>query len=168
MRLIYERYASGLTRYLEFYLRDGFDAADVVHETMLTVWQTAGRYEAKGQFKAWLYSIARNKAIDRNRKRQRLVHEEPDLEEADDGPGPEDIIASFQATKQVQACLSELSAAHKTAIHLAFYEHLTYQEVADHEGVPLGTIKTRIMHAKKLLLRCLQRSKTGSDTSTVS
>ena len=102
-----------------------------------------------------MFSIARNKAIDRNRKGARTVLDEPDVETPDEAPQPEEIVSSFQDAGRVRACIETLTPAHKSAIHLAFFEDLTYQEIAELEGRPVGTIKTRIMHAKKILLRCL-------------
>ena len=52
-------------------------------------------------------------------------------------------------------CLGTLSADHRMAIELAFYEDMTYSQIAEAAGAPEGTIKTRIYHAKKLLLHCL-------------
>ncbi len=52
-------------------------------------------------------------------------------------------------------CLGTLKDDHRTAISLAFYEDMTYAEIAEVAGVPEGTIKTRVFHAKKLLMRCL-------------
>ena len=102
-----------------------------------------------------MFSIARNKAIDRNRKGARTILDEPDTEVPDESPQPEEVLSAFQDAKRVRACIETLSPAHKSAIHLAFFEDLTYQEIAELEGRPVGTIKTRIMHAKKMMLRCL-------------
>lgn len=155
MRTLYDRYAPNLRRFVENWIADKNDAADVVHETMLDVWRTADRFAGRSSVKSWMFSIARNKAVDRNRRGARVVLDEPDLEATDDAPNPEQELQSFQDAARVRDCVDTLSPSHKTAIQLAFFEDLTYQEIAELEACPVGTIKTRIMHAKKLLLRCL-------------
>ena len=53
-------------------------------------------------------------------------------------------------------CLGTLKDEHRSAISFAFYDDMTYGEIAEATGVPEGTVKTRVFHAKKLLLRCLE------------
>lgn len=155
MRELYEAYAPGLTRFVAIKLKNPADASDVVHEAMLAVWKTADRYSGAAKVKSWVYSIARNKAVDRNRKNIRLVQKDPDYDVSDDAPDPEAVTVAFQNAKQVRQCVEKLGEAHRSAIHFAFYEDLTYEEISKLENRPVGTIKTRIMHAKKLLMRCL-------------
>lgn len=155
MRALYDRHAAGLRRFVERWIANKGDAADVVHDAMLDVWRTADKYTGRASVKSWMFSIARNKAVDRNRKGGRLVYEEPDDQIPDDGATPEQVTQAFQDARRVRACVDGLSPAHKSAVQMAFYEDLTYQEIAEIEGKPVGTIKTRIMHAKKLLMRCL-------------
>ncbi|MEM7664014.1 MAG: sigma-70 family RNA polymerase sigma factor [Pseudomonadota bacterium] len=157
MRILYDRHAPGLRRFVENWIANKNDAADVVHETMLDVWRSAGRFEGRSAVKSWMYSIARNKAVDRNRRGARTVLDEPDVETPDDAPNPEEVMQSFQDAARVRACVEKLSGPHKTAIQLAFFEDLSYKEVAEIENCPVGTIKTRIMHAKKLLMHCLSQ-----------
>jgi RNA polymerase sigma-70 factor (ECF subfamily) len=74
---------------------------------------------------------------------------------ADTAPDPEAVALAASDAERVRSCLSKLKPAHLTVIRLAFYEDMTYAEIAEVEGAPEGTIKTRIFHAKKLLMRCL-------------
>ncbi|MEM7005830.1 MAG: sigma-70 family RNA polymerase sigma factor [Pseudomonadota bacterium] len=157
MRFLYDRYAPGLRRFVENWLADKNDAADIVHETMLEVWRAADRFEGRSSVKSWMFSIAKNKSIDRNRKGARTVLAEPDKEAPDDAPNPEQVTEAFQDAARVRACVEALSGPHKSAIQLAFFEDLTYKEIAVIEDCPVGTVKTRIMHAKKLLMHCLSQ-----------
>jgi len=155
MRILYDRYAPNLRRFITRWIANENDASDVLHDTMIDVWRSAERFAGRSSVKSWMFSIARNKAIDRNRKGVRTVFGEPDLDAKDDGPQPEELMSAFQDAAQVRACVDKLSPPQKAAIHLAFFEDLTYQEIAEIEKCPVGTVKTRIMHAKKQLLRCL-------------
>lgn len=157
MRVFYERYHDNLFAFLVGRGADHAAAADVVQDAMLEVWRVAGKYSGQSSAKTWLFAIARNKSVDRVRKNARLVV-------TDDVPDTEDITADPEAAAiaageadRVRACLGNLKPQHSSVIRLAFYEDLTYDEISEIEDVPVGTIKTRIFHAKKLLMRCLGR-----------
>ena len=80
----------------------------------------------------------------------------PDIPEAiDDSPDAASCLAAGQEAAHVRYCMDRLKDDHRSAIAMAFYEDMTYGQIAEVSGVPEGTIKTRIFHAKKLLLRCL-------------
>lgn len=155
MRVLYERYHPALIAFLRGRGADAATAADTAHDTMLEVWRTASRYSGEARLKTWMFTIARNKLVDRHRRSARvtLVDEVPDS--ADTAPGPEALAAAARDAVRLRACLDALKQAHRHVIRLAFYDDLTYREIATIESVPEGTVKTRIYHAKQLLLRCL-------------
>lgn len=155
MRSIYDRYAPGLHRFAENSLAHKDDAADVVHDTMLDVWRTAENFAGRASVKTWIFTIARNKSVDRNRRSARVVLAAAETEIPSDTPSPEVTIQSCQNAERIRGCIEVLSPTHKRAIQLAFFEGFTYTEVAEIEGRSVGTIKTRIMHAKQLLMHCL-------------
>lgn len=155
MRVFYEGHHAGLSGFVRARGVDRSAVPDIVQDTMLEVWRSAGRYRGEAAAKTWLFSIARNKIVDRTRKNARLSTVEDVPEKVDDAPGPEALaIASGEAVR-LRACLDGLKPAHLSVIRLAFYEDLTYVEISRIEGVPAGTVKTRVFHAKQLLLRCL-------------
>lgn len=158
LKQLYDRYAAHLNNFVRNYLADPNEAADIVHEAMLDVWRTADRFRGGSTVKSWMFSIARNKAIDRNRKGARTVFGEVDTEIADDAPDPHKTLEAFQDAERVRICIEGLNEIQKSAIHLAFYEDLSYSQIAEIEDCPTGTVKTRIMAAKSALMRCLQRS----------
>lgn len=158
LRDLYDSYSGHLNSFVRNYLADPQEAADIVHEAMLEVWRKADRFKGKSSVKSWMFSIARNKAIDRNRKGGRSVLGEVDTEIPDESPNPEQVMEAFQDAERVRACIEGLNENQKSAIHLAFYEDFSYSQIAEMEDRPVGTVKTRIMAAKAALLRCLQRT----------
>lgn len=158
MKALYERYSGSLQRFVLAWLADPHEAADVMQETLLEVWTGAGRYSGLSSVKSWIFGIARNKSIDRSRRQARSINQEADPDVTDDAPTPPEGLAALQDAERVRACIETLSAPHKAAIHLAFYEDLSYAEIAELESCPVGTVKTRIMHAKSLLMHCLLKS----------
>lgn len=155
MRELYGRYHDPAFGFVMSRGADHAAAADVVHDTMLEVWRSASKYSGKSSVKSWMFAIARNKLVDRFRKSARLSLTDNIPEPPDDAPNPEAIAISLEEAERVRTCLEGLKEDHRTAIRLAFYEDLSYDEISEVEEVPVGTIKTRIFHAKKLLMRCL-------------
>ena len=156
MKLLYDRHSDRLYHFIKVRLHNPFDAADVMQEVFLQVWRTAGRFEGRSAARTWIFGIARHKAQNRLRRSGREVTAEPDVELADEAPDPEALVAAASDAVRLRACIEGLSPPHRSAIHLAFYDELPYSEIAAVENVPLGTVKTRILHAKRLLLRCLE------------
>jgi RNA polymerase sigma-70 factor, ECF subfamily len=155
MKRLYERHHAGLLVFIESRLRDSIEAFDVAQDTFLDVWKSASRYEDRSSVKTWIFSIARNKTIDRFRKKGREIPLDEDFDPPDVTPNAEAVIEAASDAAQVRACIDKLSPTHARAIRLAFYEDLGYAEIAELEQAPQGTIKTRIFHAKKLLMQCI-------------
>ncbi len=138
-------------------VRNATDAAEILNDTMLEVWRSAARFEGRSQPLTWVLGIANHKTLDRLRKR----HGQRDNEELDDDLPDNDQLSAVDAlvgaedALRVRRCLEPLSDAHRLVIHLAFFEDLPYPEIAEIVGCPVGTVKTRVFHAKQLLKRCL-------------
>ena len=155
MRMLYDRYNDAVYAFAVSRSGNTELASDCVHDAMLDVWRTAGRFQGQSTVKTWLFSIARNKLVDALRKRSKLsfVDEVPEL--TDTAPNPEAAAIAASDNKRLHACLNGLKDVQRAAVRLAFLEDLTYPEIAEIEAVPVGTIKTRIYHAKQALMRCL-------------
>lgn len=122
-------------------------AEDVLHDVYMIVWKRAGTYEpCLGSPISWLATIARNRAIDwrRSQTRQAAVP----LDDAPDLPDPTvDAEAGMlldEASRGVFACLAALESHQGNAIRNAFFHGFTYAELAEHNCVPIGTMKSWI------------------------
>ncbi|MDU9004364.1 RNA polymerase sigma factor [Sedimentitalea todarodis] len=156
MRALYIRYHEALYAFAISRCGNAELASDCVHDTMLDVWRTASRFSGKSTVKTWLFSIARNKLVDALRKRGKLTFVDVVPDSADPAPNPEAAAIAATEKARLHRCLEGLTVPQGSAIRLAFLEDLTYPEIADIEAVPVGTIKTRIFHAKQALMRCLE------------
>ena len=159
MKEIYNTYAPALNGFVHLYLADPNDVADVIHDTMLDVWQKADRFEGRSSLKTWIFSIAKNKSIDRNRKHGRLQYSDEIMEIEDDALNAAELLSLSQDARSIRNAVDQLKPDHRRAIHLSFFEDLTYKEIADIEGCPEGTIKTRILYAKRSLKHILREYK---------
>jgi RNA polymerase sigma-70 factor (ECF subfamily) len=151
----YQALERPLYRFIKLKLNDPFHSSDILHDVFMEVWTKAERFQGRSTVKSWLFGIAYNKIMDVFRKSSRMVvtGEFPDVE--DDGPTGESCVMASQEAAHVTACLGTLKPQHREAIELAFYEDMSYREIGAALATPEGTIKTRIFHAKQLLLRCL-------------
>jgi RNA polymerase sigma-70 factor (ECF subfamily) len=153
----YRAYEGRVYRFIRSKLNDSFDAADVLNEVMFEVWRNAGRFEGRSSVSTWVLGIAHHKTIDRIRRRKPGESVELDPEMAEEGtPDAAQTLSAAQDAEQVRRCVDQLSEAHRSVVHLAFFEDLPYGEIADIVGCPEGTVKTRMFHAKKALMKCLQ------------
>ena len=134
------------------------DAAEITNEAMLEVWRAAARFAGESRVRTWLFGIVNHRAIDLLRRRRRR-HEHADelTDVADEAPACNisDVIGGAQDAGRVRDCVQQLPERQKAVVHLAFFEELSYPEVAQVLDVPIGTIKTRVMHAKQRLQHCL-------------
>ena len=135
------------------------EAEEVLQEIYLTVWDKAGRFdEGKASPITWLAVLARNKAIDRLRVRR--IATDP-IEKAsgvrDDNPSALDVLETAQEQQRLAGCLDELDEQQRAMIRSAFLDGATYPELAEREGVPLGTMKSWIRRGLLRLRGCLQR-----------
>ena len=128
-------------------------ADDVLQEVMLAVWQKAHLYNpAKAAVSTWIFTVARNKYVDRLRREQRHQCEpdEPDLR-ADDAIESADEVLLQQQKTAVHDALTRLRPEQKEVVMLSFMKGLAHSEIAQHLNLPLGTVKSRIRIAFKHL-----------------
>lgn len=156
MRHLYERHQARIYRYALSRLNDQFAAADILNEVMLDVWRQAVTFAGRSKVSTWMLGITRHKLIDHLRREGRRRAESFDEATADpDTVSAVDAIAGLQEAGRLSRCLQKLSEIQRETIHLAFFEDLSYPEIAVLTDSPEGTVKTRVFHAKQALKRCL-------------
>lgn len=123
-------------------------AEDVVQEAFLSIWQRAGRFDPeRGSASAYLFAAVHNKAVDAVRHEESLRRREEGVGDLPSQTrGDEVVEAAWMAVRrtEVRSAVSRLSPVQREAMELAYFEGLTYSEVADKLGIPLGTAKTRL------------------------
>ena len=158
---LYRIYEHRLHQYLCVLLRDAVLAEEVAVEVMVAVWQGARTFRGGSQVSTWIFGIARHKAMDALRRAarhdQRSVPLEDLLEQADPDSCPLTAVEQQKLAQITQRALAHLSRAHQEAIRLAYYEELTYEEIARVIGCPINTVKSRLFKAKQQLKLSLER-----------
>lgn len=157
MKALYMTHADAIGRFVRTRVRDEVEVADIVHDTMLKVWRGAAGFEGRSSVLSWILTLARNGAVDHIRKQARVSLGDADETIPDGDPDPEAVLGAAQDAARLRACVEELPERQRAAIHLAFFQEMTLAEVARVESVAEGTVKSRVFHAKQLLMRCLSR-----------
>jgi RNA polymerase sigma factor (sigma-70 family) len=122
-------------------------AEEVVADVYLQVWQQASRYDAsRGRVLTWLLTICRSRALDRLRRRDEAeLHPTPDTLRPDlyrDDADPLSELLVFERKSRVHDALATLGDSERRLLLLAFFDGMSHQEIADHTGMPLGSVKT--------------------------
>lgn len=151
-------------RVLYFILRfvdDADQALDILQEVWLSVFRLLPRLEAVEAFRVWLYKIVHGKIAGFRRSRRRVP---APIESCDNLP-PEAGAASDEATFEdadlVHRGLADLSIEHREVLTLHFLEGMRLEEIAQALSCPLGTVKSRIHHAKRSLRAIIERLTDG-------
>lgn len=147
---IVERYTPAVYRFCRRYLRNEEDARDVTQETLIKVMRNLHRFDETRRFSTWVFSIARNTAIDEQRRRKRLAPE-PKKEPAWEGPSPMDETSRSRRADRLHLALADLPPKYREVLLLYHFEHLKYQEIADTLEIPIGTVMNRIFRARRRL-----------------
>jgi RNA polymerase sigma-70 factor (ECF subfamily) len=156
-----ERYERPLYGYLYRFTGSSEMAEDVFQRTFLQVHLKCGDYESGRKVRPWIFRIARNQAIDVQRRTARHQipsldaparrddeHSTPAIERLrDEGPAPDARLTHRESFEAVRASLAELPRALQQAVELVYFQGLQYREAADALGIPVGTVKSRLHSA---------------------
>ncbi len=141
--------------YVRRLLDDEEDAWDALQETWLSALKSIGSLRDPATLPAWLYRIARNKAMDRLRRKcaeRELLIDEDDVPEV----GVPDETLDLQNAQVVHDALGKLKLRHREVLTLHFLEDLSIAEMSDVLQVSPGTVKSRLHHAKRALKAVLE------------
>ncbi|KMO96123.1 ECF RNA polymerase sigma factor SigK [Streptomyces roseus] len=140
-------------------VRDRAQSEEVAQEVMIDLWRQAARYRSDaGSVATWASMIAHRRAVDRVRSAQASAHREQ-AQAAREHTTAFDEVAERVETRldseQVRRCLKGLTEVQRQAVTLAYYQGLTYREVAEALQTPLPTIKTRMRDGLIRLRDCM-------------
>jgi RNA polymerase sigma-70 factor (ECF subfamily) len=165
LQVLYARHHVRVFRFVLALVKDRVATEDLISEVFLVVWRRARCFEARSAVATWLLSIARHKALSAVRARRAYAPLDEALEVADAAPSPEAVVWIENRGATIRRCLELLSKEHREIIDLAYYHQRSIEEVAHIAGIPIGTAKTRMFHARKHLGALL--AKAGIDREAI-
>jgi RNA polymerase sigma-70 factor (ECF subfamily) len=153
------RYQRPITSYVYRMLGDHESALDVTQEVFIKVYNSLHKYSSEYKFSTWLYRIAHNAAIDHMR-RNSIVPQSIEAENADGSyqlqiesgrPSPEKDREMSEWRTEIDSVVKCLPPAYRDLILLRHGRDLSYDEIAEVTGLPLGTVKNRLFRAREMM-----------------
>ncbi len=164
-----ERYRDAIYFMLLKMVNNPVDAEDLTIEAFGKAFKNLKQYTPNFAFSTWLFKIASNNAIDYIRKQRgstvsldQSVDEEDNLSPSaliqSDTPDPEASMINEQKIKLMRDVVTKLKPRYRSLIELRYFKEYSYDEIADHLELPLGTVKAQLFRARELLLNILRSS----------
>jgi RNA polymerase sigma-70 factor (ECF subfamily) len=153
-RLLVQRYQKPVIRMVANLINDRHICEDVAQEVFLAAYKKLSSFDpARSSFSTWLFTIARNKSI--NAMKKRRIPSTGNPPENPDFSEPVDSLIRNELFIELDEALKSLKPEHRRALVMAEFENLSYEQIAQIEGVRIGTIKSRINRAKHRLRSAL-------------
>lgn len=167
LSVIVERYETKVQNFICRYTHNQLDAEDLVQETFLRVFRSRHRYERIAKFSTWLYTIAFNltkSLFKRNSKMQTTSifaqdEDDHDIERElmNDSIAQDTSLDQSMCVVHIQRALGMIPVEFKEAVVFRDIQHLTYEEIVEITGVPMGTVKSRINRGRARLKSILEK-----------
>ncbi len=142
--LVEARFGRVLGGFLREALPDRSTAEEVMQQVLVEIWRRGPDYDAdRAGLLTWMMTIARSRAIDERRRRRPEPVDPAAIDEGDAVPAPE--LDQMLERWRLGGLLDRIPSEEATALRLRFYEELAQPEISERLGVPLGTVKTRMV-----------------------
>jgi RNA polymerase sigma-70 factor (ECF subfamily) len=150
-----DRYQRPLRYFVTRLVGDPERAEEFCQETWLTVLRKIHTLRDAGTFTTWLYRIARNNVYQELRRKRKIVELDEDFAAAEN---TEEEIDFGDDVAKLHRCLDRLKPIHKEVLLLKSLEEMSYEQMADVLECSIGTVRSRIFHAKEALRKELEES----------
>ncbi len=170
---LFRRYYPRLSAFFLRRTRDPHATEELVQETMMVVWERAGTFDETSKPSTWILGIGYRKYLEweRARSRAHALFSSPADADAAEEPRPEDLedfgdprgdpvaraVSREALVERVRRAVERLPEEHRLVVELTFRQGLSYPEIAEVLGIPPGTVKSRMFHAKRKLKELLVR-----------
>jgi RNA polymerase sigma-70 factor (ECF subfamily) len=158
-RKLVERYHPMAYAVVRGVLGDRSDVEDVAQEVFIKIFRGLPGFRGNAKFSTWVYTIARNEAINAVRKTDPAGTSIEDVVvETPDEARPDEQYRRKIRREHLERCLSEIDRDHRLVLELRYMGEMSYTEISDVTGLPIGTVKTYIHRAKVALKKVMNRS----------
>lgn len=153
---LYRLYHPRLTNFLLKMVRRPQLVEEVLNDTLMVVWQRPDSFHGGSKLSTWIFAIAYRKALKGLKKFDDPLDDSDLPERESEEDGPEENSAGFRRRDLLAEAMQELSPTHRAVVDLTYYHELDYNEIARILDCPVGTVKTRMFHARRQLRRLLE------------
>jgi RNA polymerase sigma-70 factor (ECF subfamily) len=155
---LYRLYQPRLARFLTTLLKRPQLIEEVLDDTMMVVWQTAGNFRGSSKPSTWVFAIAYRKA-QKAKARWPDPVEEPEFDNrVSEDPLPDEEFHHDQLRAALMKAMDQLSVDHRAVVDLTYFHGLGYREIAQIVDCPVDTVKTRMFHARRRLKQAMAGS----------
>jgi RNA polymerase sigma factor (sigma-70 family) len=155
---LYRVYQPRLTRFLTTLLKRPQLIEEVLDDTMMVVWQTAGNFRGSSKPSTWVFAIAYRKAHKAKARWPDPV-EDPEVDNrVSEDPLPDQHLHHERLRGALMKAMDQLSADHRAVVDLTYFHGLGYREIAEIVDCPVDTVKTRMFHARRRLKQAMPGS----------
>ena len=148
---LYRLYQPRLTRFLSNVVQRPQVLEEVVDDTMMVVWETAGNFKGASKLSTWIFSIGYRKALKARARWPYPVEEDSRDNRASEEPAPDEHLQQERLHDALVTAMNSLSADHRAVVDLTYFHSMGYREIAEIMDCPVDTVKTRMFHARRRL-----------------
>ncbi|MGC9049169.1 MAG: RNA polymerase sigma factor [Patescibacteria group bacterium] len=147
------------------YVGNGQDAEDITQEIFVKVWRNLKKFDQNKSFKTWIFSIAKNTAIDFLKKKKAIPFSEFENEDgenmlteilADPSPLPQELLERAGVAQALTSAMEKLSPKYRMVLFLRYNDHFTFREISEILGESINTVKSRHLRAIAMLKKLLK------------
>jgi RNA polymerase sigma factor (sigma-70 family) len=147
---LYARHERSLRAYLHLLQPDPDLVEELLQDTLLAAWTGAQTYAGTASVQGWLFGIARRRARDALRRRSLRLVDAGVLEDVPSADlNPEEVLLAEAERNELTTAIAGLPLIHREVLMLTFVHELSYQDLAEVLAIPIGTVKSRLSHAKQ-------------------
>ena len=155
LRLLVIEHSEAIYRVALSIVRDSALAEDVTQDTLIKAWQALPSFRGDSSLKSWVLRIAHNTAISTLRRRRDVLHDPVELPEQTTGETVEQRVQHRAALADFEAALDRLDDLSRSIVVMRELEHMSYDDIAEALDIPLPTVKTRLLRARRTLASAL-------------
>jgi RNA polymerase sigma-70 factor (ECF subfamily) len=153
------KYLKPIYNFACWYIKNRQDAEDITQEVFIKVWRNLKKFDENKKFKAWIFQIAKNAALDFLKKKKEILFSEFENEQGENffikklvnpSPLPNEILEKTEISQKLASIINELPKKYRIVLILHYNDHFTFKEISEILGEPLNTIKSR--HQRTILI----------------
>lgn len=152
LEILVKKYLKPVYSFIRYLVGDDFGAEDITQEVFVRAWKNLKKFDTKKNFKNWIFSIAKNAAVDYLRKKKAVPFSAFDNDDgsnmiaetlADSAPLPDETTEQADTAHLLRVAMKNLSENYRAVLYLKYYSCLTFKKISELTGVPLHTAKSR-------------------------
>jgi RNA polymerase sigma-70 factor (ECF subfamily) len=155
---LYRIYQPRLARFLTNLVKRPQLVEEVLDDTMMVVWNTAGSFRGTSKLSTWVFAIAYRKALKARMRWPDPVEDQQQDTMVSNDAAPDAELERSRIRNALVDAMEGLSPEQRAVVDLTYFHDLGYREIAEILGCPVDTVKTRMFHARRRLRQALSGS----------